>query len=104
MDKRKLSFSLLTKVLPYSAFMCTSNILSSYCLTIMPMAAFLAFKKFIIVFILGVSIAASLPVTTNRIQYFCIFGIVLGGALVGERDMISGNFIGYISCIGFDMS
>lgn len=83
MDKRKVSWDLLVKVLPYSAFMCTSNILSSYCLTIMPMAAFLAFKKFIILFILGVSLAAKLPVTTNKIQYICIFGIVLGGALVG---------------------
>lgn len=79
----KLSRKMLITILPYSFFMSLSNILSSYCLTIMPLAAFLSFKKFIVLFILALTVALKLPVTTSTFQNYCIVGIVLGGALVG---------------------
>jgi hypothetical protein len=60
-----------------------NNIVSSYCLTIMPLAAFLAFKKFIVLFIIGVGLPFNLPTTTTLFQNYCIIGIVLGGAMVG---------------------
>lgn len=63
--------------------MCLSNILSSYCITIMPLAAFLSFKKFIVLFILGLTVSLKLPNQTNHFQNLCIVGIVLGGAMVG---------------------
>lgn len=74
---------MLLKILPYSLFMCLSNILSSYCLTIMPLASFLSFKKFIVLFILAITVILKLPVRTNNFQNICIVGIVIGGALVG---------------------
>lgn len=85
-------------------FMCLSNILSSYCLTIMPLAAFLSFKKFIVLFILILAVAFKLPSTTNQFQNICIIGIVVGGALVGERDLLHGNPIGYLCCMMFNIS
>lgn len=74
---------MIIKILPYSFFMCLSNILSSYCLTVMPLAAFLSFKKFIVLFILLLTLALKLPASTNSFQNYCIAGIVIGGALVG---------------------
>lgn len=79
----KIRRDVIVKILPYSLFMCLSNILSSYCLTIMPLAAFLSFKKFIVLFILILAVAFKLPSTTNQFQNICIVGIVVGGALVG---------------------
>lgn len=70
----------------------------------MPLAGFLSFKKFIVVFILAISTLLKLPVKTNTFQNFCIIGIVLGGALVGEKDILHGNIIGYICCLCFNMS
>lgn len=84
--------------------MCSSNILSSFCITIMPIAAFLAFKKFIILFILVICVILTLPTRINILQNVCIVGIVIGGILIGEKDILNGNFIGYVSCLGFDLS
>lgn len=81
--KNKIRTSMLVKILPYSMFMCLNNILSSYCLTVMPLAAFLSFKKFIVLFILILTLLLNLPATTNTFQHYCIIGIVMGGALVG---------------------
>lgn len=81
--RKHLSKTMLIKILPYSFFMCLSNILSSYCLTVMPLAAFLSFKKFIVLFIMAITVALKLPVQTNNFQNICIIGIVVGGAMVG---------------------
>ena len=73
----------LYHILPFAAFMCLSNVTSSYCLTIMPLAAFMAFKKFIVLFVLAISILLKLPVNLNRTQYICMATIVIGGIMVG---------------------
>jgi len=70
-------------IIPYAIIMCTTNILSSYCVTILPLAAFMAFKKFTVFFILLIAIIFSFPHKFNTLQYSCIFTIVVGGILVG---------------------
>ncbi len=70
-------------IIPYSIFMCTTNILSSYCVTILPLAAFMAFKKFIVFFILIIAFVMNFPHKFDKFQYLCIFFIVIGGILVG---------------------
>jgi hypothetical protein len=49
----------------------------------MPLAAFLSFKKFIVLFIMAITVVLKLPVQTNNFQNICIIGIVVGGAMVG---------------------
>jgi hypothetical protein len=49
----------------------------------MPLAAFLSFKKFIVLFILVLAIAFNLPSRTNNFQNICMVGILIGGAMVG---------------------
>jgi hypothetical protein len=56
----------------------------------MPLAAFMAFKKFVVFFILVVGIAMNLPNNFNRIHYGCIFSLVVGGLMIGERDIFRG--------------
>lgn len=80
----------LLYIVPYAFIMCTINILSSYCVTIMPLAAFMAFKKFVVFFVLVVGIAMNLPNNFNKIHYSCIACIVFGGLMIGERDIFRG--------------
>jgi hypothetical protein len=103
--KRKTCMSLndLIYIVPYAFIMCTINILSSYCVTIMPLAAFMAFKKFVVFFVLVVGIAMSLPSNFNRIHYGCIACIVLGGLMIGERDIFRGEIIGYIASLVYTL-
>ena len=81
--KTKFRFDAVKTIIPYSIVMCTTNILSSYCVTVLPLAAFMAFKKFIVFFILVIAIIMNLPHKFNNFQYLCIVIIVIGGVLVG---------------------
>ena len=54
----------------------------------MPLAAFLSFKKLVVVFIMFISCMLKLPVRTNSFQNICVIGIVCGGLMVGEKDML----------------
>lgn len=83
--------------------MCTTNILSSYCVTVLPLAAFMAFKKIIVFFILVIAFIFGLEKGFSKFQYSCIFFIVLGGLLVGERDILKGEFIGYVAAICYNV-
>lgn len=85
-----LDYKILLYVLPYSFIMCTINILSSYCVTIMPLAAFMAFKKFVVFFVLVVGIVMNLPNNFRKVHYYCILGIIIGGLMIGERDIFRG--------------
>ena len=89
--------------MPYSFIMCTINILSSYCVTIMPLAAFMAFKKFVVFFVLVVGVAMGLPNNFTRIHYACIGCIILGGLMIGERDIFRGEIIGYVSSLVYTL-
>ena len=100
---RKFDTQHLVHILPFSGFMCIANVVSSYCLTIMPLAAFMAFKKLIILFVLGVSIVFSLPMKLNKLQYLCMVAIVIGGIMVGEKDILGGEAKGYIACLVFNL-
>ena len=80
----------LLRVAPYSFLMCTINILTSYCVTIMPLAAFMAFKKFVVFFVLVVGICMNIPNSFNRVHHCCIFAIVIGGLMIGEKDIFKG--------------
>ena len=77
-------------ILPYSFIMCNINILSSFCMTVMPLAAYMAFKKFVVLFVLLVGIVMKLPNTFNNVHYVCIAGIVVGGFMIGEKDIFNG--------------
>jgi hypothetical protein len=81
--KTKFRKDAIKMIIPYSIIMCTTNILSSYCVTVLPLAAFMAFKKFTVFFILLIAIIFSFPHNFNKLQYSCIFVIVVGGILVG---------------------
>ena len=78
----------LVLAIPFAAAMCANTIMSSYCLTVMPLAAFLSFKKLVVVFIMFISCMLKLPVRTNNFQNICVIGIVCGGLMVGEKDML----------------
>jgi hypothetical protein len=78
-----MDFKDLIYIIPYAFIMCTINILSSYCVTIMPLAAFMAFKKFVVFFVLVVGILMNLPNHFNKIHYGCIGCIVFGGLMIG---------------------
>lgn len=80
---RKFDTKHLIHMLPCAGFTCLSNVISSYCLTIMPLAAYMSFKKLVILFVLGVSLALRIPANLNRTQYICMIGIVVGGIMVG---------------------
>ena len=80
---RKFDTKHLIHMLPFAAFMCLANIISSYCLTIMPLAAYMSFKKLVILFVLGISLALKLPAKLNQTQYICMGAIVIGGIMVG---------------------
>lgn len=100
--------TLLTKkqllyILPYSFIMCSINILSSYCVTVMPLAAFMAFKKFVVFFVLVVGIIMKLPNNFNRLHYTCIAAIIAGGLMIGEKDIFAGNFLGYVSSLVYTL-
>jgi len=73
----------LLPMVPYAFVMCTINILSSYCMTIMPLAAFMAFKKFVVLFVLIVGLCLGLPDKFNNLHRICILGIVIGGLMIG---------------------
>ena len=45
-----------------------------------------------------------LPSRNNSFQNVCVAGIVIGGVMIGEKDMLSGNSIGYICCMLFNLS
>ena len=53
---------------------------------------------------MAISCLLKLPVKTNHFQNLCIFGIVIGGVMVGEKDMLAGDSVGYISCLLFNLS
>lgn len=89
----------LLRVAPYSFLMCTINMLTSYCVTVMPLAAFMAFKKFVVFFVLVVGICMSIPDNFNRVHHCCIFAIVIGGLMIGEKDIFKGEFLGYLSSL-----
>ncbi len=63
----------------------------------------MAFKKFTVFFILLIAILFSLPHKFNRLQYSCILFIVMGGVLVGEKDILMGDFIGYIFAVCYNI-
>lgn len=101
--KTLLQWKDMLYILPYSFIMCTINILSSYCVTVMPLAAYMAFKKFVVFFVLVVGIAMNLPNNFNKIHYTCIGCIVFGGLMIGERDIFRGEIIGYISSLVYTL-
>lgn len=57
--------------------------LSSFCVTIMPLAAFMAFKKFVVLFVLLLGLFLHLPNSFNKVHYYCIGVIVVGGVMIG---------------------
>lgn len=81
--KTLLPLSELMYIFPYAFIMCSINILSSYCVTIMPLAAFMAFKKFVVLFVLIVGIAMKLPNNFKNNHYGCIACILIGGLMIG---------------------
>ena len=83
--------------------MCLSNVISSYCLTVMPLAGFMAFKKLVIVFVLGVSLVLKFPAKLTRIQHICMIVIVVGGVMVAEKQILMGDTAGYIACLAFNL-
>lgn len=101
--KTKFRSEAIKLIIPYSIIMCTTNILSSYCVTVLPLAAFMAFKKFTVFFILLIAIIMNFPHKFNKLQYSCIFVIVVGGILVGQKDILKGEFIGYLAAVCYNM-
>jgi hypothetical protein len=89
----------LLRVAPYSFMMCTINMLTSYCVTVMPLAAFMAFKKFVVFFVLVVGVLMGVPDNFNRVHHCCIFAIVVGGLMIGEKDIFRGEFLGYLASL-----
>ena len=81
--KTKFRKDAVKTIIPYAVIMCTTNILSSYCVTVLPLAAFMAFKKFTVFFILLIAILFNFPHNFSKFQYSCIFFIVVGGIMVG---------------------
>lgn len=79
--------------------MCSINILSSYCVTVMPLAAFMAFKKFVVLFVLLVGLAVGIGSGFNRTHYGCIGAIVVGGLMIGGSDIFRGALAGYLSSL-----
>jgi hypothetical protein len=69
----------------------------------MPLAAFMAFKKFVVLFVLLVGIAMKLPNNFAGIHYICIVGIVIGGLMIGEKDIFRGDIMGYVSSLVYTL-
>jgi hypothetical protein len=69
--------------LPYTITMCTTNILSSFCVTVMPLAAFMACKKFIVLFVFLIGICFKVENNFKKLQYICLLFIVIGGIMIG---------------------
>ena len=90
---------MLLRVAPYSFLICSSNILTSYCVTVMPLAAYMAFKKFVVFFVLVVGLIIALPNSFNRVHHCCIFAIVVGGLMIGGTDIFKGEFMGYLASL-----
>ena len=80
----------LIYVIPYSFIMSSINILSSYCVTVMPLAAFMAFKKFVIFFVLVIGMIMGIPNAFTKPHYVCIGCIIFGGLIIGEKDIFNG--------------
>lgn len=72
-------------------------------MTVLPLAAFMAFKKFTVFFILLIAIMFNFPHKFNKLQYSCILFIVIGGILVGEKDILRGEIIGYIAAVCYNV-
>jgi len=83
--------------------MCSINILSSYCVTVMPLAAFMAFKKFVVFFVLITGLIMRLPNNFHRKHYLCIAFILMGGLMIGEKDIFAGEFIGYLASLVYTL-
>ena len=98
-----LPFRELLYILPYAFIMCSVNILSSFCVTIMPLAAFMAFKKFVVLFVLIVGIAMHLPNNFKNLHYACIGCILLGGLMIGEKEMLRGELMGYAASLFYTL-
>lgn len=90
-------------ILPYAFIMCSINIMSSFCVTIMPLAAFMAFKKFVVLFVLIVGVAMNLPNNFKNVHYTCIGCILVGGLMIGEKDIFRGELIGYVSSLFYTL-
>ena len=101
--KTKIRMDAIKFIIPYTILMCTINILSSYCVTILPLAAYMAFKKLTVFFILLIAFICKLPHKFNKMQYTCIFFIVVGGLLVGEEDIFKGQIIGYMLALCYNI-
>ena len=84
------SRKILWKVAPYSFLICSSNILTSYCVTVMPLAAYMAFKKFVVFFVFVVGVMIAKENTFNKVHHCCIFAIVTGGLMIGGTDIFKG--------------
>ena len=91
-------------VAPFAFFMCCINLLSSFCLTVMPLGAFAAFKKTTIIFVLIVGIIMKSPKNFSTYQYLFMASIGIGALMVGAPDFQNGEFIGYLACVGYNLS
>ena len=83
--------------------MCNINILSSFCVTVMPLAAYMAFKKFVVLFVLLVGVVMKVRNYFGRVHYCCIAGIVLGGLMIGGKDIYNGQIVGYVASLGYTL-
>jgi hypothetical protein len=52
-------------------------------MTVMPLAAYIAFKKFVVLFVLIVGIIMNIETNFNKLQYICIVCILIGGLMIG---------------------
>ena len=98
-----LPYKQMLYIVPYSFIMCNINILSSFCVTVMPLAAYMAFKKFVVLFVLLVGIAMNLTNHFRLSQYCCIAGIVIGGLMIGGKDIYNGQIIGYVASLAYTL-
>ena len=109
--KNPINLSHLKLCIPYSLLMCTTNILTSFCITIMPLESFVSFKKFLILFVLLSSCfsawlisryslnsneqASSSQPEISKYKIISVLLIVLGGLMIGYYTR--GTTIGYTS-------
>ena len=59
----------------------------------------MAFKKFVVFFVLVVGLMMSIPNSFNRVHNCCIFAIVVGGMMIGGPDIFEGEFLGYLASL-----
>lgn len=100
---KPLTLCTLGHVLPYSGLSSLAIVISSYCLVVMPLAAYMAMKKLIVLFVLVVGLVFRLPSNLSEVQYSCIVAIVVGGIMVGEKDILAGHSTGYLACLAFNL-